>query len=112
MQRRKLCFILATLVLVAYAVRPSSALCGPNATSCGCVCVGGGDTNDYQGSGSTCTQASASAKSQAYAEVAADCSPDGTCSRSYIVVTACYWDSAAQVYKEVGYSHYRCQICE
>jgi hypothetical protein len=111
MQRRKLFFILVALILVSYAVRPVFALCPPNDT-CGCVCVGGGTTGDYEGSGSTCTQASASAKSQAYAEVAADCSPDGTCSRSYVVLTACHWDSTAQVYKEVGYARYRCQICE
>lgn len=112
MNKGKLCFVLATLLLVAYAVRPGSALCGPNLQSCGCVCVPGSDTIDYEGSGSTCSEASFSARSQAYAAVEADCWMDGYCSRSYNVETACYWDAAAGVYKEVGYAHYRCRTCE
>jgi hypothetical protein len=110
MNRRKLFLVLAAVVLVAFAVRPGSALCG--LTTCGCVCLPGGGTAGYVGSGSSCSQASASAKSQAFAEVTSDCSPDGFCSRTYVVDTACYWDSAAQVYKEEGEARFRCSYCE
>jgi hypothetical protein len=112
MTTTKLGFLTVMLLLVAYAAKPVSALCGPYMQSCGCVCIGGGDTNDYEGSGSSCTQASSSARSQGYAEADASCFPDGLCSRTYNVVTPCYWDSTAQVYKEVGYVHYRCSVCE
>jgi hypothetical protein len=104
MEKRKIGYLLAMLLLVAYAgKKPVLALC---------ACTPGGPTADYEGSGSSCTQAAASAKSQGYAEADAGCWPDSVCRRTYNVETPCYWDANAQVYKEVGWVLYRCYVCQ
>ena len=112
--KKKLFLLLATLLLTAYAVRPGLALCGFQ--PCGCHCQWPLETQDYEGSGATCSEASASAWSQSYAEASGGCpSPgyDGICSPiNYVVDIPCYWDDAAQVYKEVGHASFRCRVCE
>jgi hypothetical protein len=117
MYAKKLGLLMAMLILVAYAGtgKRAFALCRDqygHIIECGCTCLSGGETALYTGTGSSCTAAASSARAQGYSEADADCLPDSVCNRSYIVDTSCYWDADAQVYKEVGYVHFRCNICE
>ncbi|HEY0510767.1 MAG TPA: hypothetical protein VGH73_02605 [Thermoanaerobaculia bacterium] len=117
MYAKKLGLLMAMLVLVAYAGtgKRAWALCRDqygNIIDCGCACLAGGPTASYTGTGSSCAAASSSARSQGNTEAYSDCQPDSVCASTYVVDTACYWDAAAQVYKEVGYVHFRCLVCE